>query len=200
MLSLSPRYDQFRFLFPKEFLPPEVTEKWQRKINKDSAVITTPIDYLNESIRGVTFPGMSDLTVTQQQHSTNAIKRTLGRINVEPNQNNTTYATGNPLDKIQREITVKFRMNQGLYNYWMLYETIFYRYCKPELYKDGDNLEIYILDEDGTRCARVSLEQCHISGIDGLDFSFDKSDRQVDEFSLTIVFNNIDLDLLDEVS
>ena len=200
MLSLSPRFDQFRFLFPKEFLPPEVTEKWQRKINKDSAVIPTPIAYLNESIRGVPFPGLSDLTVPQQQHSTNAIKRTLGRINVEPNQNNTTYATGNPLDKIQREITVKFRMNQGLYNYWMLYETIFYRYCKPELYKDGDNLEIYILDEDGTRCARVSLEQCHISGIDGLDFSFDKSDRQVDEFSLTIVFNNIDLDLLDEVN
>ena len=199
MLSLSPRYDQFRFLFPKEFLPPEVTKKWQKKLNKDSAVITTPIDYLNESIRGVTFPGISDLTIQQQQHSTNPNKRGLGRINVEPNQNNTTYATDNPLEKVQREITVRFRMNQGLYNYWMLYETIFYRICKHELYDDGTDLELYILDEDGVRCARLSLQQCHISGIDGLDFGFDKTDRQTDEFSMTLTFNNLDLDLLDEV-
>lgn len=199
MLSLSPRYDQVRFLFPKDFLPKEVNDKWLRKINKDSAVITTPIDYLNESIRGVTFPGIQDLTITQPQHSSNPIQRTNRRINVEPNQNNTTYATNNPLDRIQREITVKFRMNQGLYNYWMLYEAIFYRYCKHELYKDGTDLQIYILDEDGTRCARLKLFQCHISGIDGLEFGFDKTERQADEFNITIVFNNLDLDLLDEV-
>ena len=199
MLSLSPRYDQFRFLFPKEFLPPEVTEKWQKKINKDSAVITTPIDYLNESIRGISFPGITDLTVTQQQHSTNPIKRTINRINVEPNQNNTTYATSNPLDKIQREITVKFRMNQGLYNYWMLYEAIFYRICKQKLYKDGTDLQLFILDEDGVRVVRVDLMQCHITGIDGLEFAFDKTERQVDEFSLTLTFNNIDLEILDKV-
>lgn len=199
MLSLSPRYDQFRFLFPKEFLPPEVTEKWQQKINKDSAVITTPIDYLNESIRGISFPGIQDLTVTQQQHSTNPIKRTISRINVEPNQNNTTYSTGNPLDKIQREITVKFRMNQGLYNYWMLYEAIFYRICKQELYKDGTDLQLYILDEDGVCIVRVDLMQCHISGIDGLEFAFDKTERQVDEFNLTLTFNNIDLEILEDI-
>ena len=199
MLSLAPRYDQFRFLFPKEFLPPEVTEKWQQRINRDSAVITTPIDYLNESIRGIVFPGIQDLTIQQQQHSSNPIQRGIGRINVEPNQNNTTYSTGNPLDKIQREITVRFRMNQGLYNYWMLYETIFYRVCKHELYKDGTDLEIYILDEDGVRCAKVILEQCHISGIDGLEFGFDKTERQTDEFNITLVFNNINLELLDEI-
>lgn len=199
MLSLAPRYDQVRFLLPKEFLPPEVTEKWQQRINRDSAVITTPIDYLNESIRGITFPGIQDLTIQQQQHSSNPVKRSLGQINVEPNQNNTTYSTGNPLDKIQREITVRFRMNQGLYNYWMLYETIFYRVCKHELYKDGTDLEIYILDEDGVRCAKVILEQCHISGIDGLEFGFDKTERQTDEFNITLVFNNINLELLDEI-
>lgn len=199
MLSLSPRYDQVRFLFPKEFLPPEVTEKWQNKINKDSAVITTPIDYLNESIRGISFPGISDLVIQQPQHSSNPITRTNRRINVEPNQNNSTYGTNNPLDKIQREITVRFRMNQGLYNYWMLYEAIFYRICKHELYDDGTNLEIYILDEGGVRTARLSLMQCYISGIDGLEFGFDKTDRQTDEFSITITFNNLDLDLLDEV-
>lgn len=197
MLSLSPRYDQFRFLFPKEFLPPEVAEKWQQKINKDAAVITTPIDYLNESIRGITLPGISDLIVTQQQHSTNPIKRTIQRINVEPNQNNSTYSTGNPLDKIQREVTIRFRMNQGLYNYWMLYETIFCRICKHELYDDGTDLSIYILDENGVRVVRVDLFQCHISGIDGLEFGFDKTERQSDEFNLTITFNNIDIEILD---
>ena len=194
MLSLTPRYDLFRFQLPKDFLPPEVNEKWQKLINKDSAVITTPIDYLNESIKGITFPGISDLVVTQPQHSTNPINRTRNRINVDPNQNNSTYGTNNPLDKIDRKVTVTFRMNQGLYNYFMLYETIFYRICKHELYKEGDELCIDITNEDGVVMSRIFLNQCHIEGLDGLDMSYDKVDRQSDTFNMTFVFNNLDME------
>ena len=60
MLSLSPRYDLFRFSFPKDFLPKDLEEKYQKLFITDSAVISSPINYLNESIVGVTFPGISD--------------------------------------------------------------------------------------------------------------------------------------------
>lgn len=200
MLSLSPRWDQFRFMFPKEFLPKEVNDKWQAFMAKDAGVLTTPIDYLNESIKGVTFPGISDLIITQPQHSTNPNVRKIGRMNVEPNQNNSTYATNNPLDKIQREITVTFRMNQGLYNYFMLYETIFYRICKQHLYKDGDELAIDVLGETGVVMARIRLSQCHISSLEGLEFSYDKVERQSDTFTMTIVFNNLDMEFVDEIT
>lgn len=200
MLSLSPRYDQFRLLLPKDFLPTEVNEKWQKYFSREAGVFTTPIDYLNESIKGVTLPGIQDLVVTQNQHSSNPIARTNKRINVEPNQANSTYSTANPLDRINREITVTFRLNQGLYNYFMLYETIFYRVCKQHLYKDGDNLVIDILGETGTVMARVYLYQCHVRGLDGLDFSYDKIERQSDSFNMTIAFNNIDIEFVDEIT
>lgn len=199
LLSCSPRYDQFKINLPKDFLPEEVTAKWQKFFSKDSSVFTTPIDYLNESIKGITIPGITDLTITQPQHSSNPITRTSRRINVEPKQDNATYGVSNPLDRIDREFKISFRMNQGLYNYFMLYEAIFYRVCKHELYKKGTDLYIDMLNEDGAIAARLYLYQCHIKGIDGLDLSFDKVERQSDSFDITLTFNNLDYEFLDEV-
>lgn len=188
MLSLSPRYDLYRFLLPVEFIPEELREKYDAFLAQRPAVINRSIDFLNESIRGITFPGLSDLVVDQPQTSRNR----LGRI--EPKHDNSTVTTGNPLDKINREITITFRHTQGFLNYFLLFETIFHRICKPENYREGMDLHFDILDEDGKPACRVFLYQCHIDGISGLDLSMDKMDRQSDTFDLTIKFNNIDLE------
>ncbi len=198
MLSLSPRYDLFRFELPKDFLPEEVSSKWQEILNKEPGVFVRPIDYLNESIQGISIPGISDINIQQPQHSTNPIERTSGRINVDANQNNTYVGSFNPLDKINREFRITFRANNGFYNYFMIYETIFYRICKHELYGDGEYFNIDLLDEVGTRRARIKLFQCNIDGIDGLELAYDKVERQADTFDVTFKFNNIDYVLLED--
>lgn len=201
MLSLSPRFDQYRFLLPKEFLPEEVQDKWTTILNKEPGVLISPIDYLNESIKGIAIPGIDDINITQQQISSNPVIRTgpdrnkLGRLNVEPKHDNTYIGSTNPLDKINKEITVTFRLNQGLYNYWMIYETIFYRICKHTMYEDGEDFYVDLLNEDGIVTARITFFQCHINGIDGLDFSMDKVDRQSDTFQVRFLFNNIDFEV-----
>lgn len=196
MLSLSPRYDLFRFLLPRHYMPEEVRQKWQALLSKEPGVIINPIDYLNESIKGITIPGITDLVIQQSQHSTNGITRTHKRLNVEPKQNNSYPTPANPLDKIFREFKVTFRMNQGFTNYFMLYETIFHRICKPELYDEDDDFVIDLMDETGKAYARIRLSQCIIDGIDGLDLSYDKVERQTDVFDVTWKFNNIDFDLI----
>ena len=122
-LSLSPRFDQFRFIIPKDYIPQEV-------------------------------------------------------------RNNT--------------FTVTFRQNQGLYNYFMLYESIFHRYMKPELYHQTDNevFDVVFLDEDSLPVSRMMLYQPEFNGISGLEFSYDKVERQTDTFDVTFTFNNIDFDFL----
>ena len=196
MLSLSPRYDLFRFSFPKDFLPEEIEAKYQKLLNKNQAVLTTPIDYLNESIQGINFPGISDILIQQQQHSSNDIKRGLGKINVEPKTDITYQSTTNPLDKINKEFKVTFRYNQGLYNYFMMYETIFHQVCKPIDRGHQPVLYIELLSETGTITSRIIFKDVLIDGIDGLEFNFNKIEREAGTFDVTFKFNNIDFEFI----
>lgn len=196
MLSLSPRYDLFKFQFPRDFLPKEVEEKYAKIIAKEPGVIYTPIDYLNESIQGVTFPGISDVNISQAQHGSNSVEKSTKKLNVEPKTEIIHTSTSNPLDKIDKEFKVTLRMNQGLYNYFMLYETLFHYICKPILRNEEPVMYIEILDEDGTIRSRIKYMDCHMDGIEGLDFTFNKIERDSGTFDITFKFNNIDFDFV----
>ena len=194
MLSLSPRYDLFRFSFPKDFIPKTLEEKYERILSKDAGVITTPIDYLNESIKGINIPGISNIIIQQQQHSRNDNPRSLGRINVEPKRDAIYQSSTNPLDNISQEFKVTFRLNQGLYNYFMMYEIIFHQICKTHNGGHIPVLYIDLLDEDGVPTSRIEFFDVLIDGIDGLDFNFDKVEREDGTFDVTFKFSNIDFD------
>ncbi len=202
MLSLNPRFDLFRFNLPKDFLDPEIHEKYFKVLSKNAGVITTPIDYLNESIKSIHIPGISGLTMEQTQRESNSVKREsekpagLGRINVEPQHTVTYKSATNPLEKIEREFKVTFRMNQGLYNYYMLYETVLRRFVKHIDSSNDDILYMEIIDETGEVTGRIKFINCHIEGIDGLDFSYDKTSRESGDFDVTFKYNKIDFEFL----
>lgn len=196
MLSLSPRYDLFRFSLPKDFLPKEVEEKYAKLFTLNSAVITSPIEYLNESIQGINFPGISDIIVQQQQHSSNDIMRKNKRINVDPKREMIYQTPSNPLDKIEQSFKVTFRMNQGLYNYFMLYETIFYQLCKPIDRGHQPVFYIEILNETGVVIAKIFFKDVLIDGIDGLEFNYNKIERDAGTFDVSFKFSNIDFDFI----
>lgn len=204
MLSLSPRADLFVFKFPKDFLPKEIEEKYTKLLNRDKSVIRTAIDYLNESIQGISFPGLSDLLVEQTQHSTHPANRGVqiglkgARVNTEPARSNNTYSPNNILSQITGEFTVTLRKNQGMYNYFMIYETIFHKVLKEyaNITKPDDFFEIDILEESGKIFGKVKLFQPRIDGIDGLEFNYNKLERQVETFDLKFKFNNIDFEII----
>ena len=205
MLSLTPRADLFVFKFPKDFLPKEIEEKYSKIINREKSVINTPIDYLNESIMTVSFPGLSDLLTEQSQHSTHpenkGAKKGLNtaRVNIEPTRSNNTYSPSNILSQIANEFTVTFRKNQGLYNYFMIYETIFHKILKEyaNVTKPDDFFAVDILDETGRIMGRIKMFQPRIDGLEGLEFSYNKLERQVETFELKFKYNNIDFDIID---
>lgn len=199
MFSLSPRFDLFRFEIPKDYIPDTIRNRYDDLLSKKQGVITNSIDYLNESIQGVNIPGMSDLVHEQPQVSHNSIERSevgLGRINIEASHVNSTYSSENPLSRINKEIIVKFRLNQGLYNYLMMYETIMYKYVRSQeeaIHESShDVFALSLLSDDGLPTARILFYQPKISGIDGLEFSYNKIDREFETFDLTFVYNNVD--------
>lgn len=197
MLSLSPRYDLFRFALPKDFLPEEVEAKYAAIIRANQAVLTTPIDYLNESIQGINFPGINDVVVQHTQHASNDIKRTLGKLNVEPKVDVSYQTPSNPLDKIEHTFKVTFRMNQGLYNYFMLYETLFHQVCKPILRPHLPVLYIELLNEVGEVSAKIIFKDVLMNGMDGLEFNYNKQEREAGTFDVNFKFNNIDFEFVE---
>ena len=197
MLSLAPRLDLFRFAFPKDFLPKDIETKYRHILEKNSSVITTPIDYLNESIQGIKIPGISDINIQQTQHSNNSIHIKSRVTNVEPKTDITYTSSVNPLDKIEKNITITFRLNQGLYNYFMLYETIFYRICKPLNYGPDPVLYIELLNEDGVVTSKIKFFDVYIDSIDGLDFNYSKLEREMSTFDVNFKFNNIDFEFIE---
>ena len=196
MLSLSPRYDLFRFHLPKTFLPPEIEAKYTAILNKDAYTMTTAIDYLNESIQGVSMPGINDLTTVQTQHGSNNITRTSNKLNVEAAHEITYLTVENPLEKIDKEFKVTFRANNGLLNYFMLYETAFWYACREYTWDCEPVMYIELLNEDGTVISRVKYIDVHFNGIEGLDFNYSKIERETNTFDITFKFNNIDFEYL----
>ena len=195
-LSLSPRYDLIKFNLPKTFLPQKVEEKYTAMLNKDVVTMNTAIDYLNESIQAITIPGISDLTIQQQQHGSNGIQTMdIGnkkRINVETSHEINYLTTTNPLESIEKEFKVTFRTNQGLLNYFMLYETAFHYSCKEFDWDCEPVMYVEFMNEDGTVISRLKFIDVFMNGMDGLEFNYTKIDRESNTFDVTFKFNNID--------
>jgi hypothetical protein len=80
----------------------------------------------------------------------------------------------------------------------MLYETILWKYDKRTIKSGGrdDLFQVYILDDTGCITAKVELSQPLPQSIDGVDFGYDKVERQSDTFTVTFTFNNIDYTFL----
>lgn len=194
MLSLSPRYDLFRFCFPKDFIPQDIEEKYFNIINKNASVITTPIDYLNESIKGVNIPGISDILIQQTQHGYNSPIRKDSKMKIEPRKDEYYISSSNILDKINRDFKVTFRMNQGLYNYFMMYEITMYQIMKIKNSESYPVMYIELLDETGKITTVIKYYGILIDSIDGLDFSYDKVERDSGTFDVNFKYNNIEIE------
>ena len=91
-----------------------------------------------------------------------------------------------------------FRRNSGLYNYFLMYETIMWKYDKRTVKEKGEDdlFQIYILDDSGVVTAKLEVKQPVPQGIDGLEFGYDKVDRQNENFNVTFSFNNIEYTFL----
>ena len=60
-------------------------------------------------------------------------------------------------------------------------------------------VNIIFLDENSIPVSRMMLYQPEFNGISGLEFSYDKVDRQSDTFEVTFTFNNINFDFIPQI-
>lgn len=203
MLSLKGRQDNWRLLFDKDFIPDEITEKYTKVLNMRKSFITQPVDFINETIQKVQVLGFSGATFAQQQTTRNTPTRNADRIaenNFQGSYDDVQYrAVTSPVSIIDKTLNVQFRMSQGYLNYFILFESFFYKYCRDTSNEQLDthfNIDIY--NEFGEIYARIVLYKPVIDAMDMLDLDFTQPVAQSQTFQVTFKYSNIDFQFIEK--
>lgn len=180
-MRISSQSSQFVFSLPSDFIPQEIMNTYTPILEKNWIQYDNVIDYLNSTIKSVTYPGLSFDTPSQ-----NLIR---GKIRVyKPATNIQDIVTNH-------EITITFRSVDSDLNYWIMYD-IFTKH-----YLDTNNLYINPLTITALDIWRDALYNIRFSEIISFNLSenkFSYSDQKVQakEFAMTLKFNFTDVEFI----
>jgi len=201
MLTLKGRQDGFRLLFPKEFLVPEIEQKYTEILADKHGYYLTPIDFINESIQKVNVLGFQNATVQQQQSS----RGTPTIDNTRVNQNNFLYAASDynyrngvsPIALTDRTFNVTFRHSLGYLNYFILFENFWYQFSRDMPYNNLiQTLPIDIINEMGSIYSRIILYYPLINSMDMLEFDYTQPIAQSQTFNIEFKYSNFDFEFI----
>lgn len=202
MFALRGRQDNYRLLFPKEFLVPEVTEKYAKILQDKHSYIYSPIDFINETVQRIQVLGFNEATIEQLQTGRGTFTTNENRIS----QNRFLHTTSpvnyrsevNPINLIDKTLNVEFRHTLGFCNYFMLFENFFYLYQRDTKYEQMiPNLFIDILDNAGNIYSRIEIIKPIINGIDMLDLDFTQPVAQSQTFRIEFKYSNLDFQFIE---
>ena len=202
MLTLKGRQDGFRLLFPKEFLVPQIEEKYTEILKEKKGYYLTPIDFINESIQKVNVLGFQNATVQQQQSSRG--EPTINSNRIEQNKflyaaSDYNYRNGvSPISLTDRTFNVTFRHSLGYLNYFILFENFWYQFSRDMNYDELiQKLYIDLFNEKGEIYSRIALFYPMINSMDMLEFDYTQPVAQSQTFNLEFKYSNFDFEFLE---
>lgn len=202
MFGLKGRQDGFRLLFPKEFLVPQIEEKYTKILSDKHGYYLTPIDFINESIQKVNVLGFQNATVQQQQSSRG--EPTIDPSRVEQNKflyaaTDYNYRNGvSPISLTDRTFNVTFRHSLGYLNYFILFENFWYQFARDMKYDDlMQRLSIDIINEKGSIYSRIVLFYPLINSMDMLEFDYSQPVAQSQTFNVEFKYSDFDFEFID---
>lgn len=203
MFTLKGRQDNFRLLLPKEFLCDEIVEKYSKIITDKHSFISTPIDFLNETIQSVQVLGFTNGTVEQQQTGRGTHTSIQGREKQNAFMHTSTpvnyRSEMNPINLIDKTLSIEFRHTLGFVNYFMIFENFFYQYERDTKYEQLiPNLFIDIFNERGDIYSRIEIIHPIISGIDMLDLNYTQPIAQSQTFKVEFKYSNLDFQFIED--
>ena len=180
-MRISSQSSQFIFNLPQDFLTKEIVSTYTPILEKNWIQYENVLDYLNSTIKSVSFPGLSIETPEQ-------VIRRGKRVNYLPATNVNDIVT-------TREFSVTFRSVDADLNYWILYDICIKHYV--------DVIRLYVnpfllTSVDIHRDAIYSIKFFEILCISLSDMNFDYSSQKVSakEFTMTFKFNYIEIEFL----
>ena len=186
MSFISGKNNNFRFHFPKVFVPDEIENKYSPLLKRiPGCMCETIIDFINYSIKSV------ELQVSPNQQEL-----------IEQVDRGTPYGRSSRSDAYpdflwNKDMTITFQLDSMYLIWFILCELFMYYYCiKPKYLPKSPGMEI--LDMFGKVVYRITFDNLLFTSVSGLEFDF--SSNEIDQKILTTTWRANKVDLVIEPS
>jgi len=180
-MRLSSQNSQFIFNMPESFLKPEIITTYQPILEKNWVQYENVISYLNSTIKGVNFPGISfDLVKRIEVRGKERF--------LKPSKNVQDITT-------THELTVTFRSVDSDLNYWLMFDII------SKHYLDVDNaflepFTITCVDIHRDAIYVIRFYEIIVKSLSDNTFNYSQQKVNAKEFTITFHFNFYDIEFL----
>lgn len=166
---------------PSDFLPGEIISTYTPILEKNWVQYENVLDYLNSTIKGVNFPGVS--IQTPEQSLIRGKKR--------------AYKPATNIQDIftSREISVKFRSVDADLNYWLVYD-IFSKHYLDVINLYIKPLTITAVDIWRDAIYRINFREVIAMSLGEINFDYSQQKTNAKEFTLNFKFNFTDIEFL----
>jgi hypothetical protein len=180
-MRLSSQASQFIFNLPQAFLKPEIIDTYTPILEKNWVQYENVIDYLNSTIKGVNFPGISFELVKRIE--VRGKERML-----KPAKNIQDIIT-------THDLTVTFRSVDSDLNYWLMFDII------SKHYLDTDNaflepFTITCVDIHRDAIYVIRFYEIILKALSENTFNYSQQKVNAKEFTITFHFNFYDIEFL----
>jgi hypothetical protein len=180
-MRLSSQSSQFIFNLPQAFLKPEIIDTYTPILEKNWVQYENVIDYLNSTIKGVNFPGISFELVK--------------RIEVRGKERFLKPAKNIQDIPTTHDLTVTFRSVDSDLNYWLMFDIM------SKHYLDTDNaflepFTITCVDIHRDAIYVIRFYEIILKALSDNTFNYSQQKVNAKEFTITFHFNFYDIEFL----
>jgi hypothetical protein len=180
-MRLSSQNSQFIFNLPQAFLKPEVINTYTPILEKNWVQYENVIDYLNSTIKGVNFPGISFELVK--------------RIEVRGKERFLKPAKNIQDITTTHDLTVTFRSVDSDLNYWLMFDIISKHYLDVEnAFLEPFTITCVDIHRDAIYVIR--FYEIILKSLSDNTFNYSSQKVNAKEFTITFHFNFYDIEFL----
>lgn len=186
MSLISGKNNNFRFHFPKVFVPDEIEEKYSPLLKRiPGCMCETIVDFINYSIMSV------ELQVNPNEQTP-----------IEQIDRATPYGRYSRSDAFpdllwNRDMTITFQLDSMYLIWFIMCELYMYYYCvKPKYLPKSPGMEV--LDMYGKVVYRITFDDMLFISVSGLEFNF--SSNEIDQKTITTTWKANKVNLVLEPS
>jgi hypothetical protein len=180
-MRLSSQPSQFVFNLPSDFLPQEIINTYKPILEKNWVQYENVIDYINSTIKSVSYPGLSLNTPEQNLYH--------GKVR--------SYKPATNINDIltNREITVSLRSVDSDLNYWLCVDILSKHYLDVlNLYINPFRLTAVDIHRDAIY--EIRFFEIIMSSIGDMTFDYSQQKVNSKDFNMTFKFNFIEVEFL----